>query len=176
MTVNPPLNAVLLAASVSVLAPVVLGGLKKAFTPLGRPEAVRLTLPVNPFWGVTVIVLVPLDPCVRLMLLGDAASLKLGAAFTVSVIVVVLVRLPELPVMITLTVPAVAVGLAESVNVLLIEALAGLNVAVTPAGRPDADKVMVPLKPPNGAIEIALVVLAPCTRVAVFGEAARPKP
>jgi len=42
--------------------PVVLVGLKEALTPLGKPEADKLTLPVKPFCGVTVTVLVPLPP------------------------------------------------------------------------------------------------------------------
>jgi len=60
VTVAVPVVAVLLAVSVSVLLPVVLAGLNEAVTPLGRPEADRLTLPVNPLAGFTVIVDVPL--------------------------------------------------------------------------------------------------------------------
>ena len=67
-----PVVAVASAVSVNVLVPVVLLGLKEAVMPLGRPEADKLTLPVNPFCGVTVIVLVPMVPCTRLMLAGDA--------------------------------------------------------------------------------------------------------
>jgi hypothetical protein len=176
VTVNPPLIAVLLAAKVKVLVPVVVDGVKKAFTPVGKPEAVKLTLPLKPFRGVIVMVLEPLEPCARLMLLGEAASAKLGGAFTVRVSAIELVRLPELPVMVTLIVPVVAVLLAESVKVLVVKALPGLKVAVTPAGRPDADKATVPLKPPNGVTEITLVVLAPCKRVTAVGEAASVKP
>jgi hypothetical protein len=41
----------------------VLVGLKDAVTPVGRVEVTaKLTLPVNPFSGFTVIVLVPLLP------------------------------------------------------------------------------------------------------------------
>lgn len=62
VTVAVPVGAVLLAVNVNVLAPVVVTGLKDAVTPLGRPEADKPTLPLKPFWGVTVIVLVPLAP------------------------------------------------------------------------------------------------------------------
>jgi len=72
VTVAVPVLAVLLAVSVIMLVLVVLLGLKDAVTPLGRPEAVKLTLPLNPFCGVTVIVLVPLLPCMTLKLFGDA--------------------------------------------------------------------------------------------------------
>jgi hypothetical protein len=57
-----PIVAALPAASVKVLVPVVLAGLKEAVTPVGNPEADRLTLPVNPFCGVIVTLLVPLVP------------------------------------------------------------------------------------------------------------------
>jgi hypothetical protein len=75
VTVDVPVVAVALAVSVNVLVLVVLVvllGLKEAVTPLGRPEADKLTLPVKPFCGVTVIVLVPMVPCARLMLAEDA--------------------------------------------------------------------------------------------------------
>ena len=73
VTVTVPVVAVLLAVSVSVLAAVVLFGLNVAVTPPGWPEADKLTLPLKPFCGVTVIVLAPLVPCVTVKLLGEAA-------------------------------------------------------------------------------------------------------
>jgi len=72
MTVNVPVAEVLLALSVSVLAVVTGLELNEAATPLGSPDADKLTLPLNPFSGVMVIVLVPLVPCMMLRLLGDA--------------------------------------------------------------------------------------------------------
>jgi len=71
-----PVAAVLLAASVNVLVLVVLLGLNEAVTPLGRPDADKLTLPLKPFCGVTVMVLAPLAPCVMLKLLGDTERVK----------------------------------------------------------------------------------------------------
>jgi len=53
---------VLLAVSVSTLVPVVGLVAKDAVTPLGNPDAVRFTLPVKPYWGVTVMVDVPAAP------------------------------------------------------------------------------------------------------------------
>ena len=41
------------AVNVKVLYPVVGFGLKDAVTPLGRPDAARLTLPANPYCGFT---------------------------------------------------------------------------------------------------------------------------
>jgi hypothetical protein len=76
VTVDVPVLAVLLAVSVNVLAPVVGFGLNDAVTPLGNPDAERLTFPLNPFCGVIVIVLVPLVPCVIVTLLGNNDSVK----------------------------------------------------------------------------------------------------
>src|SRR5216683_1642038 len=77
---GPPVTV---RASVVVLlklpeVPVVLAGLKEAVTPLGRPEADKLTVPANPFWGVSVIVLVPLAPWAMLRLVGEADRLNCG--------------------------------------------------------------------------------------------------
>jgi hypothetical protein len=90
VTVNVPVVAPLLAVSVNVLVLVVLLGLSVADTPLGWPEADKLTLPVKPFCRLTVIVLVPLVPWVTVTLLGDAERLKFcwPAAFTVRLTVV----------------------------------------------------------------------------------------
>ena len=50
------------AVSVSVLVVVVGFGLNPAVTPVGKPVAFRVTLPLKPFRGATVMVLVPLLP------------------------------------------------------------------------------------------------------------------
>ncbi len=60
---------------------------------------------------------------------------------------VVFVKLPDTPVTVTVTVPVAAVLLAVNVKVLVLVVLVGLNDAVTPLGRPEADKLMLPLKP-----------------------------
>jgi hypothetical protein len=71
---------VLLAVSVTVLVPVVLDGLKDAVTPLGRPDADKLTLLLKPFDGLTVTVLLAFEPWGTVRLPGDAERLKSGAA------------------------------------------------------------------------------------------------
>jgi hypothetical protein len=169
VTVTVTGAAVVLAVSVNVLVPVVLVGLKEAVTPLGRPEAEKLTLLLKPFCGVTVIVLVPLVPWVSAKLLGDAESIKAG--FTVRETVVAFDKLPAVPVMVTVTVPVVAVLLAVSVNVLVPVVPLGLNDAVTPLGKPEADKLTLPLKPFCGVTVMLLVPLAPCIIVKLLGEA-----
>jgi hypothetical protein len=173
VTVVAPVAAVPLAVRVNVLVLVAPLGLNDAVTPLGRLVADKLTLPLNPFCGVMVIVLVPLAPCEIVMLLGDAERVKFGGrtAFTVIETVVALDKLPDEPVIITVAVPVAAVLLAVSVNELAPVVLLGLNDAVTPLGRPDADKLTLPLKPFCGATVIVLVPLAPCAMVTLLGDA-----
>jgi len=62
VTMEVPVAAVLLAVRVKELVVVAEVGLKDAVTPLGKPDADKLTLPLKPFWGATVMVLEPLDP------------------------------------------------------------------------------------------------------------------
>jgi hypothetical protein len=68
-------------------------------------------------------------------------------------------------------VPVVAVELAVKVRTLL--EVAGLvpNPAVTPAGKPEADRVTLPVKPPEGVIVIVLVPLLPWVTLTLLGEA-----
>src|SRR5271163_5076502 len=90
------------AAAVSVSVLLVVVGLvpHTAVTPLGRPDATRVTLPVKPFTSVTVTVLgTPAAPGVGVRMAGEAESVKSGVALTVRAIVVVAVRPPEVPVM-----------------------------------------------------------------------------
>jgi hypothetical protein len=160
VTVAAPTVAVLLAVNVTTLVEVVGLVPKLAVTPDGNPEADKVTEPVNPPEGVSVIVLFPLVPCFTVKLDGEAESAKFGVAvaFTVRATLVVWVNDPDVPVIVTLAVPVVAVELA--VNVTTLVDVVGLvpNVAVTPAGRPDADKVTLPVKPLTG---VTLTVLFP---------------
>ena len=88
----------------------------------------------------------------------DAESVYVGPAVTVSETGVALLKLPDVPVTVTVTLfPVVAVLLALSVRVLEVKAGLGLNDAVTPVGKPDADKVTPLLKPFCGVTVIVLV-------------------
>src|SRR5258708_24985691 len=71
------------------------------------------------------------------------------------------VRLPEVPVMVTVAVPAVAELLAVSDRTLVVVVLAGLKDAVTPLGSPEATKLTLPVKPPAGVTVMVLVPAAP---------------
>jgi hypothetical protein len=168
-----PVVAVLEAVKVSVLVEVVGFVPNVAVTPLGSAELDRVTDPVKPAMSVTVIVLLPLVPCFTVKLEGEAESEKLGCAgaVTVSDTVVVCVRLPDVPVMVTVAVPVVAVELALSVRTLV--EVVGLvpKLAVTPEGRPEADKVTLPVNPPEGVTVIVLLPLVPCVTLKLVGDA-----
>ena len=94
---------------------------------------------------------------------------------TVSAMVVVAVSVPEVPVMVTVDNPAVAVLLAANVTTLELADEAGLNVAVTPAGRPDAANETEPANGLTSVTAIVSVALAPCANVRLAGEAERLK-
>jgi hypothetical protein len=78
VTVKVPVAAAPLADSVSRL--VVLAGFvpNRALTPLGKPEAVKFTLPLNPFTGLIVIVVKPDAPWRKVKVPGDVDSVNPG--------------------------------------------------------------------------------------------------
>jgi hypothetical protein len=89
-------------------------------------------------------------------------TVSVGAAWlTVRASVAVWLRLPDVPVIVTVAVLVAALLLAVSVNVLLVVAEAGLNDAETPLGSPDAAKLTLPVKPFNAAMATVLLPLVP---------------
>ena len=70
-------------------------------------------------------------------------------------------RLPETPLTVTVTVPVVAVALAVSVRTLVLVVGFVPNDAVTPDGKPEAESVTLPVKPPAGVTVIVVVPPAP---------------
>jgi len=156
--VKVPVNARLPTMRVKVLEDAAGFGLKEAVTLPGKPEADSWTFPLKPFEGVMLTVVAPWVPRAMFRLDGEAESVKFGPAAMVSEIVVVLVRLAHVPVTVTLNVPMAAVELAVKVSVLAAVVLPGLKDAATPPGRPDADRMTVPLKPLLG---LTLTVLDP---------------
>ena len=97
--------------------------------------------------------------------------MKSAAGVTASEREVVFVRLPDVPVTVTVKVPVVAAAFAESVSTLLVFEGLGANEAVTPLGKPEAEKVTLPLKPFCGTTVIVLEPLVPCTMLRLLGEA-----
>ena len=66
------------AVRVRVLVPLVVAGEKEAVTPLGSPEVARLTVPVNPYSGVTVTVALVVPPGVIVRPLGAVVRANVG--------------------------------------------------------------------------------------------------
>ena len=105
--------------------------------------------------------------------MGEALTLKAGVAveLTVRARVVVAVRLPEVPVMVTVAAPVVAVALAVNVSTLVPVVGFVPNVAVTPLGRPDAASVTLPVNPSTSCTVMVLVPLLPWLIDKLLGEA-----
>ena len=91
--------------SVKALLYTALTELNVAVTPLGSPDAARFTLPLKPFWSVTPIEVMAADPPTRrFRLLTEEERLK-PCCGMVSVMVVELVAVPEVPLTVTGYVP-----------------------------------------------------------------------
>jgi hypothetical protein len=176
-----PTVAVLLAVNVSVELPppgaAMEAGLKLAVTPAGRPEADSAIAELNPPLTVVEMPELPDVPCATDKLLGDALTAKFGAvaALTVRGIVNVCVSPPPVAVTVTLAVPVVAVLLAVNVRVELpvpgAAIDAGLKLAVTPAGKPDADRLTAELKPPDPAVDMVVLPELPWVTDKLVGAA-----
>src|SRR5207249_880872 len=165
VTVTVPVVAVGFAVSVSVLVVAVGLGLKAAVTPLGSVEGDRVTLPVKPFCGETVIVLEPVLPWVTVKIGRASGRERVGAAATVRLSVVVRDMVPEVPVMVTVTVAVVVAGVAVCARVLLVAVGLGLKAAVTPLGSVEGDRVTLPVKPFCGETVIVLEPVLPWVTV-----------
>jgi hypothetical protein len=75
--------------------------------------------------------------------------------------VVVALNVPEVPVMVTVAVPVTAVLLAVRVSVLALAVGFVLKAAVTPVGKPEADRVTGPLNGLTSVTVIASVSFSP---------------
>lgn len=80
-------------------------------------------------------------------------------------------REPEIPVIVTVLVPVVAVLLAVKVRVLVPVAGFGLNDAVTPVPKPLAEKVTAPAKPLVGWMVIVVAPFDDRLMVKLIGDA-----
>src|SRR5688572_20103786 len=148
VTVAAPTVAVLDAVNVAIteLPVVAVDGLKDTVTPLGNPLAVKLTAPVKLLRLMAMVAAA--DAPRATVVAGPAPRVKSPAALTVSDTVVLRTVLPDVPVMVTVAAPSVAV--LEAVNVATTElpvvAVDGLKATVTPLGRPVAAKLTAPVK------------------------------
>src|SRR5215467_1214807 len=108
------------------------------------------------------MVLVLVAPCTIVKLFGNADRTKLPCGFTAKEIVVTLVRLPEVPVTVTVAVPTAAFPAAETVRRLLDVVGFVPNVAVTPFGKAETAKFTLPLNPLRGLTVMVAEPDVPC--------------
>lgn len=119
--------------------------------------------------AVTVFALV-VPPTTSLPKANDVGErVRAGAPVTVSCMPASLVKLPDTPLTITVDFPPPAPAATVRVSVLVEVVGFGLNAAVTPLGRSDADNVTLPLKPLAGTTVIVLVPLLPWLTLRVNG-------
>jgi hypothetical protein len=90
---------------------------------------------------------------------AETVIVKDAGGATVNAIVTAALKLPEVPVTVTVAVPAGALAPATKVNVLALDVPAGLNDAVTPVGKPETVSATVPLNPPMEATVMEAVAL-----------------
>lgn len=102
---------------------------------------------------------------------GLPSSCCAAAELIVRLMVVVCVRLPDVPVTVMLLVPVAAVLLAVNVRTLVDVVGFVPNEAVTPLGSAEVDSVTDPVNPPVGATVIVLLPLVPCFTVKLAGDA-----
>lgn len=86
-----------------------------------------------------------------------------------------LVKLPDVPVMVGVKEPVAAVPVADRVKRLLVVAGFVSNVALTPFGKPDTARLTLPLKPLRALMEIVVEPEAPWRMATPAGDAERRK-
>lgn len=102
---------------------------------------------------------------------GLPMSCCAAAELIVSEMVVVCVSDPDVPVIVIVLVPVVAVLLAVNVRTLVDVVGFVPNEAVTPLGRAEFESVTDPVNPPESVTVIVLLPLVPCFTVRLEGEA-----
>ena len=131
---------------------------------------------VNPLAAVMVIVVAEEAPAAMVTLDGAAASVNVALDVSTSGRIIVLVKLPLVPLIAIEYLPATAELLAATVTVLVPdpgdEIVDGANPTVTPAGNAlpfdkEAVRATAPLKPPALVLVNVMGALDPCGTVTV---------
>src|ERR1700761_3525976 len=112
-----PAAAELAAVNVRMLVPVVGFGFQSAVTPLGSPDTEKVTLPANPYCGITPRLQAPEGPFPMSRVPG-LERVKVGA-YTPSVSVVAAAKLPVGTVMVTVPVTMAQALRADRVSVVV---------------------------------------------------------
>src|ERR1700686_4943193 len=107
------------------------------------------------------------EPGATLTLAGCAERVNPTGPVTVRTSLVIVARVPDVPDIEMVDIPTVAALVAVSVSMLVVTALAGLNDAVTPAGRPETVRFTAPLNPFCAFTVMVLPTLAPAATDAV---------
>lgn len=155
---------------VTVLVVLVLEGLKLAVTPAGSPELVRLTFPLKPSAPITEMVLVCAEPGVRERVPAEDERVKLDSGIVTAMATEAAAPL-EVPVIVAVYLPGVAVLLDVRVNLLVVLVLAGLKVAVTPFGSPESARSTLPPRLFAPATVMVLVEIDPGASITLLVEA-----
>jgi hypothetical protein len=85
--------------------------------------------------------------------------------------VAALLTVPEVPVTTIVAAPGAAAAFAVKVRMLIPAAGPRVNEALTPAGRPAAERATIPLKPFRAPTVILVLALVPGPRLRLVGEA-----
>ena len=135
--------------------PVTDEGLNVPVVRVGNPVTLSVTVPLNPLTLAIVTVNVVEAGLPTVWPLGLAVIVKsgFGAGFTTNVTVVEWLKLPLVPVTVSVYVPAAVDVVVFTVRVELPEPTTevGLKLAEAPVGNPLTVKLTVPLKPPEPA-------------------------
>jgi hypothetical protein len=125
-----------------------------AVAPAGSPAIATATVPANEFTAATATLTpAPAPPATTVADAGDTASVKSGAgAARVAATVAEWLSAPEVPVKVTMTLPAAAFAAAAIVTVCAVPGikLSVAGCAVTPAGSPAIETFTIPIKPLDG--------------------------
>lgn len=123
------------------------------------------TIPLKPFVPTTLMVPVfsVVAPCETVMVVVPSGPAVKGGSAIVRAMLVVAFSAPEVPLMVTVTGLEVtaAEALAENVATWVPTVEPAAKAAVTPLGRPLAERAMLPEKPPTSVTAMVLVALLP---------------